>query len=174
VAAGVSPAGVPCKESTMVDPTPAAYRGVTAYLILRDAARALLFYEKAFGGKPRLRLDYPDGKVAHAEIEIAGGVLMLSEEKLDMGHKSPQTLGGSPVSLVFYVPDVDTAFQRAVAAGGTVQRAVQDQFYGDRSGTLVDPFGIMWTLSTHVEDVSDAEVKTRMASMMGGGAGGAS
>jgi PhnB protein len=153
----------------MVDPTPANYRGVTSYLILRDAAQALDFYQKAFGARPVLRLDYPDGKVAHAEMQIAGGVIMLSEEKLDMGHKSPQTLGGSPINLMFYVTDVDDAFKRAIAAGGTVQRDVQDQFYGDRSGTLIDPFGITWTIATHVEDLSEAEVHRRMAAMPASG-----
>ncbi|HTI48704.1 MAG TPA: VOC family protein [Casimicrobiaceae bacterium] len=149
----------------MVDPVPSTYRGVTAYLILRDAARAFDFYQKAFAAEPVLRLDGPDGKIAHAEVRIAGGVVMMSEENLQMGYKSPHTLGGSPVHLMFYVPDVDRAFERAIAAGGTVHRAVQDQFYGDRSGTLTDPFGILWTLATHIEDVTEEEVKRRMASM---------
>jgi PhnB protein len=154
--------------STMVEAVPAAYRGVTAYLILRDAARAFAFYQQAFGAEPVLRLDGPDGRVAHAELRIAGGVVMMSEENVAMGHKSAQTLGGSPIGLMFYVPDVDAAFGRALRAGATEQRAVQDQFYGDRSGTLVDPFGIVWTIATHVEDVSEEEVKRRMAAMMPG------
>jgi PhnB protein len=153
----------------MVDPVPTAYRGVTAYLIIKDAARAFDFYQKAFGGEPVLRLDGPDGRIAHAEVRIAGGVVMMSEENPNMGHRSAQTLGGSPISLMFYVSDVDRAFERAIAAGGTVQRAVQDQFYGDRSGTLTDPFGIQWTIATHIEDVSEAEVKRRMAAMMSAG-----
>jgi PhnB protein len=152
----------------MVDPVPSSYRGVTAYLILKDAARAFDFYQKAFGAEPALRLDTPDGKIAHAEVRIAGGVVMMSEENAQMGHKSAQTLGGSPIGLMFYVRDVDNAFQRAIAAGGKVDRAVQDQFYGDRSGTLTDPFGIQWTLATHIEDVTEEEVKRRMASMGGG------
>jgi PhnB protein len=152
----------------MVDPVPSAYRGVTAYLILKDAARAFDFYQKAFGGEPVLRLDGPDGKIAHAEVRIAGGVVMMSEENVQMGHKSAQTLGGSPVSLMFYVPDVDRAFQRAIAAGGKEFRGVPDQFYGDRSGTLTDPFGIMWTIATHIEDVTEEEVNRRMAAMGGG------
>lgn len=153
----------------MVDPVPSAYRGVTSYLILKDAARALDFYQKAFGAQPVLRLDGPDGKIAHAEVRISGGHVMMSEENLKMGYKSAQTLGGSPIHLMFYVPDVDRAFERAIAAGGTVHRAVQDQFYGDRSGTLTDPFGILWTVATHIEDVSEEEVKRRMAAMMGAG-----
>jgi len=152
----------------MVEAVPAAYRGVTSYLILRDAARAFEFYQKAFDAKPALRLDGPDGRIAHAEVVIAGGHVMMSEENVEMGHKSPQTLGGSPVHLMFYVPDVDRAFERAIAAGGAVERAVQDQFYGDRSGTLRDPFGISWTIATHIEDVSEEEVNRRMAAMMDG------
>jgi PhnB protein len=152
----------------MVDPVPSSYRGVTAYLILKDAARAFDFYQKAFGAEPVLRLDGPDGKIAHAEVRIAGGVVMMSEENAAMGHKSAHTLGGSPIGLMFYVRDVDNAFQRAIAAGGRQDRAVQDQFYGDRSGTLTDPFGIQWTIASHIEDVSEEEVKRRMASMGGG------
>ena len=155
----------------MVEAIPSAYRGVTSYLILRDAARALEFYQKAFGAEPVLRLDGPDGKVAHAELRIAGGIVMMSEENLEMGHKGPQTLGGSPVHLMFYVADVDQAFARAVAAGGKADRPVKDQFYGDRSGTLTDPFGLSWTIATHVEDVSAEEVNRRMAQMMQEGGG---
>ena len=152
----------------MVEAVPSAYRGVISYLILRDAARAITFYEQAFGAKQALRLDYPDGTVAHAEVVIAGGHVMMSEEKPEMGHKSAQTLGGSPVSLMFYVPDVDRVFAQAIAAGGKEFRGVQDQFYGDRSGTLVDPFGIMWTVATHVEDVPQEEMDRRMAAMGSG------
>lgn len=156
----------------MVEAVPSAYRGVTSYLILRDAARAIDFYEKAFGAQRGLRLDHQDGTVAHAEVVIAGGHLMMSEEKVEMGHKSAQTLGGSPVSLMFYVPDVDRAFAQALAAGGTQFRAVQDQFYGDRSGTLTDPFGISWTIATHIEDVTPEEVNRRMAQMAADGEDG--
>jgi PhnB protein len=153
----------------MVEAVPTAYRGVTSYLILRDAARAYAFYQEAFGAEPVLRLDGPDGKIAHAELRIAGGVIMMSEENVGMGHQSAATLGGSPISLMFYVPDADAAFARALRAGGKEQRAVQDQFYGDRSGTLIDPFGIAWTIATHIEDVSTEEVNRRMAKMMQGG-----
>lgn len=156
----------------MVQAIPTDYRGVTSYLILRDAARAIDFYRKAFGGEQVLRLDGPDGKVAHAEVRIGGGIVMMSEENLEMGHKSAQTLGGSPVHLMFYVEDVDAAFARATAAGGKADRPVKDQFYGDRSGTLTDPFGISWTIATHIEDVTPEEVNRRMAHMMSGGANG--
>jgi PhnB protein len=153
----------------MVQAIPNDYRGVTSYLIVRDAARALEFYRQAFGAEQVLRLDGPDGKVAHAEVRIAGGIVMMSEENLAMGHKSAQTLGGSPVHLMFYVDDVDRAFARAVAAGAKQERAVKDQFYGDRSGTLTDPFGIQWTIATHVEDVSSEEIDRRMAQMTSAG-----
>ena len=156
----------------MVEAVPAAYRGVTSYLILRNAAQALAFYQKAFGAEQALRLDGPDGKVAHAELRIAGGVVMLSEENLPMGYKSAHTLGGSPIHLMFYVPDVDQAFARALAAGAREERPVKDQFYGDRSGTLSDPFGIQWTIATHVEDVSPEEVDRRMAQMANDGEDG--
>ena len=156
----------------MVEAIPSAYRGVTSYLILRDAARALAFYQQAFGAEQVLRLDGPDGKLAHAEVRIAGGIVMMSEENLEMGHKSPQTLGGSPVHLMFYVQDVDRAFARALAAGAKEERPVKDQFYGDRSGTLADPFGISWTLATHVEDVSAEEIDRRMAQMSNDGEDG--
>ena len=147
----------------MVQAIPSDYRGVTSYLILRDAARALQFYQKAFGGEQVLRLDGPDGKVAHAEVRIGGGIVMMSEENVEMGHKSPQTLGGSPVHLMFYVEDVDAAFARATAAGAKADRPVKDQFYGDRSGTLKDPFGHVWHISTHKEELSLAEIKRRGA-----------
>jgi len=156
----------------MVEAIPSAYRGVTSYLILRDAARALEFYQQAFGAEPVLRLDGPDGKVAHAEVRIAGGIVMMSEENVAMGHRSAQTLGGSPVHLMFYVQDVDRAFARALAAGAKEERAVKDQFYGDRSGTLADPFGISWTIATHVEDVSAEEIDRRLAQMTNDGEDG--
>ena len=156
----------------MVEAIPTAYRGVTSYLILRDAARALEFYRQAFGAEQVLRLDGPDGKVAHAEMRIAGGIVMLAEENVPMGYKSAQALGGSPVHLMFYVDSVDRAFARALAAGAREERPVKDQFYGDRSGTLRDPFGIQWTLATHVEDVSPEEIDRRMAQMASDGEDG--
>jgi PhnB protein len=144
------------------NPTPAAYAGVTAYLIIRDAARAIDFYKQAFGATETLRLDRPDGKVAHAELRIAGGHLMLAEEMPDMGFRGPLALGGTPVSLLVYVEDVDQVFERAIAAGAENQRPVADQFYGDRSGTLVDPFGHVWTIATHQKDMSAEEMRRAM------------
>lgn len=150
----------------MVPAIPPGYHSVTPYLAQRDCAAALAFYERAFGAQRVMCLDMPGGKIAHAEIRIGDSILMMSDENPDWGSKSAVTLGGSPVQLMVYVPDVDAAFARALAAGGTQVRPVQDQFYGDRSGTLADPFGYQWTLATHIEDVSEDEAKRRMATMI--------
>jgi PhnB protein len=149
----------------MAQAIPAGYPGVTAYLILNDAACALDFYVKAFGAEEVLRIPGPDGKIGHAEIKISGGHVMLADETPGSPYRSAQSLGGSPVTLMFYVPDVDARFAHALAAGAKVERAVADQFYGDRSGTLTDPFGYTWTIATHTEDVSEAELQRRMAAM---------
>ena len=153
----------------MVQPIPAGYAGVTAYLIIRDAASAIDYYKKAFGATEVMRFPGPDGKIGHAELKIAGGNIMLADESPEMGHRSVQSYGGSPVSLMFYVPDVDKSFAQAIAAGAKVKNAVKDQFYGDRSGTLIDPFGLMWTIATHTEDVSVPEMQKRMQKMMAAG-----
>ena len=147
-----------------VQPIPAGYQAVTPYLIVSGAARALEFYKQVFGATEVMRLAGPNG-VAHAEIRIGDSVVMLADESPDMGYKSPVALGGSPVSLMLYVSDVDATFQRAVAAGAVQQRPVQDQFYGDRSGTLEDPFGHVWTVATHIEDVAPDEIDRRLAAM---------
>ena len=148
-----------------VNPIPADYAGVTSYLIVRGAAKAIDYYQRAFGATELFRLPMGE-RIGHAEIKIGGGVVMLADEMPEMGHKSPQALGGTPVSLLFYVTDVDTTFARAVAAGGTVHKALQNQFYGDRSGTLTDPFGHVWTIATHVEDVAPDEMDRRMKKAM--------
>jgi PhnB protein len=131
-------------------------------MTVRDARAAIDFYQKAFGAETVLKLDMPDGSIAHAEIRIGDSIVMLSEENEAWGTKSPLTLGGSPMFLMAYVADVDAAFRRAIAAGATEVRPVANQFYGDRSGTLKDPNGHQWTLSTHIEDVSEAEAQKRM------------
>ena len=138
------------------------YHTVTPYMALRDCAGAIEFYRRAFGAEKVMQLDMPDGKIAHAEIRIGDSRVMLSEENEEWGNKSPATLGGSPMFLMVYVPEVDAAFKKAIAAGATEVRPVADQFYGDRSGTLKDPYGYQWTLSTHVEDLSQEEVQCRM------------
>jgi len=149
----------------MVQPIPAAYPGVTPYLIVRDAARALEFYKQAFGASEQMRFPTPDGRIGHAEMKIDEGLFMLADEYPEQGYRSPDSVGGTPVSLMFYVRDVDALFARAVAAGATVKQSVKDQFYGDRNGTLTDPFGHVWTIATHVEDVSPEEIERRMAAM---------
>lgn len=145
-----------------VQPIPDGYHSVTPYLIIKDAAKALEFYAKAFGAEELMRFPGPGGKVMHAEIKIGDSPLMMADEFPDMGHLGPSTRGGTTVSLMLYVRDVDAAFDRAVKAGATVVRPVKDQFYGDRSGTLNDPFGHQWTISTHVEDVSPEEMQRRL------------
>ncbi|MDQ6621254.1 MAG: VOC family protein [Pseudomonadota bacterium] len=149
----------------MVQAIPHGYPGVTPYLIVRGAARALDFYKQAFGATEIMRLPAPGGKVGHAEIRIANGVVMLADESPEMGHKGPEALGGSPINLMFYVADVDAQFAQAVAAGAKIKRPLTDQFYGDRSGTIIDPFGHVWTLATHVEDVEPEELERRMKAM---------
>lgn len=150
---------------TSVPWKPDGFHAVTPYLTLRDAAAAVAFYERAFGAELALKLTLPDGKFAHAEIRIGDCHLMLAEENPDWGNRSPQVLGGSPVSFMVYVPDVDAAFERALAAGCIEVRPVEDQFYGDRTGTLKDPFGYQWSIGTHIEDVSEAEGQRRMEAM---------
>lgn len=145
---------------------PEGYHTATPYLIIKGAAAALDFYKKAFGATELFRMAGPDGRIGHAEIRIGDSNIMLADEVPGMGYVSPQTLGGSPVSLMLYVPDVDKTFQQAVAAGATAQRPVQDQFYGDRSGTLKDPFGHVWTIGTHIEDIPPDEMRHRAEAFM--------
>jgi PhnB protein len=141
---------------------PKGYHSVTPYMIVRGGVDALAFYAKALGAETTMQLDMPDGTLAHAEMRIGDSIVMLSEESEAWDTKGPLTLGGSPMFLLIYVPDVDAAFARAIGAGATEVRPVADQFYGDRSGTLKDPFGHQWTLATHIEDVSAEEGQRRM------------
>ena|SRR6185436_9098210 len=145
---------------------PEGYHTVTPYLVVKNAAEAIEFYKRAFGASELLRMDGPDGTVGHAEIRIGDSPVMLADEYPDMGFRSPQSLGGAAVSLVVYVENVDEVFQRAVAAGAKELRPVKDQFYGDRSGTVEDPFGHVWTVSTHMEDVSHEEMRRRAEEML--------
>jgi PhnB protein len=149
----------------MVQSIPPGHAGVTPYLHIRGAARALEFYKKAFGAIELMRFPMPDGRIGHAEMKLGEGVFMLADEFPEDGVKGPQTLDGTSVSLMFYVSNVDAVFARATAAGGVVKKPLADQFYGDRSGTIADPFGHVWTIATHVEDVSADEMKRRMAAM---------
>jgi len=141
------------------------FHSVTPYLAVRDAVAAVEFYQRAFGAELVLKLTMPDGRYAHAEIRIGDSHLMMAEENPEWGNQSPLALGGSPVSFMVYVPDADAAFARALAAGCTQVRPVENQFYGDRTGTLKDPYGYTWSLGTHLEDVSEAEGQKRMAAM---------
>jgi PhnB protein len=145
-----------------VKPIPDGYHSVTPYLIVEGAARALDFYKKAFGAAENFRMPGPDGRIGHAEIRIGDSVVMLADQNPEMGAKGPQTYGGTPVSLMLYVENVDKVFAQALAAGATVERPVANQFYGDRTGGIVDPFGHKWYIATHVEDVPPAEMERRM------------
>jgi PhnB protein len=144
---------------------PAGYHAVIPYLSIRGAAQAIDFYKKSFGAEEVMRMPMPDGKIAHAEIKIGDAHVMLAEEAPQYGHLSPQAIGGSPVMIMIYVPKVDEMVQKAVANGAQITKPVQDQFYGDRSGSLTDPFGHKWTIATHIEDVTPEEMERRMSSM---------
>ena len=144
-----------------VSKVPPGFHTITASLIVRDGAHAIDFYKKALGAEERMRMVSPDGKISHAELKIGDSILFLTDESPAMGTKSPQTLGGTASNLYLYVEDVDSAFKRAVDAGGKATMPVTDMFWGDRFGQFVDPFGHAWGLSTHVEDVSDEETERR-------------
>ena len=153
-----------------VKPIPDGYHSLTPYLVVDGAAKALEYYAQAFGATELFRMEH-EGKIGHAEMKIGNSPFMLSDEHPERGFRGPQALGGSPVGLMIYVDDVDTVFKQAIDAGGVEKNAVQDQFYGDRSGTLTDPFGHVWTVATHKEDVSPEEMDKRMAAMAAGGQG---
>jgi PhnB protein len=155
-------------SSSAVKPIPDGYPIVAPYLAIRDAAKAIEFYKKAFGAVERTRMSGPDGKVMHAEIEIEGGLVMLCDEFPEWNMFSPQHLSGTPIVLHIYVKDVDAMFARAEKAGCTVPMPVKNQFYGDRSGRLIDPFGHAWSFATHVEDVSPEEMDRRFKEMLKG------
>ena len=146
----------------MVKPIPDGYRAVTPYLIVDGGAKAIDFYKRAFGATELLRMAHPKHGVAHAEIKIGDSIIMLADENPNAGYVGPRSLGGSTVSIVLHVADVDATFERAVQAGARAQRPVANQFYGDRSGMLEDPFGHFWTISTHVEDIDPEELKRRI------------
>jgi PhnB protein len=154
------------KKTSKVKPVPKGYHTATPYLIVNDGAMAIKFYKKAFGATEIMNMKAPGGKTMHAEIQIGDSRIMLADECPEMGARSPQALGGSPVSIMLYVEDVDALAKKAVAAGAKVLRPVQDQFYGDRSGGFEDPFGHSWHLSTHIEDVSPDEIKKRAKAFM--------
>jgi PhnB protein len=150
-----------------VRPIPDGYYSVTPYLIVKDAAAAIEFYKKAFGAKELFRMAPGKGdKIGHAEIRIGNSPVMLADEFPEHGVRSPDSIGGSPVSLLLYVEDVDATGARAVTAGAKVVRPIKDQFYGDRSGTYTDPFGHTWTIATHKEDLSPEEIEQRSTAVL--------
>jgi PhnB protein len=150
-----------------VKPIPDGYHSLTPYLIVSGAAAAIDYYKKAFGAVELFRMDH-QGKIGHAEMKIGDSPFMLADEYPEMKYFGPQKFGGTPVSLMIYVDDVDTIYKQAIEAGGTEVKPLQDQFYGDRSGTLTDPFGHVWTVATHKEDVTPEEMDKRMAAAHGG------
>ncbi len=155
-----------------VKPIPQGHHSVTPYLIVGDAASALEFYRKAFGASELVRVPGPQGRIGHAEIKIGDSVIMLADEYPEMDARSPQSFGGSPVSIHLYVEDVDDMAERAIGAGATVVRPVKDQFYGDRSGTVADPFGHVWHIATHKEDLTPAELHKRVEAVIAEHGGG--
>jgi PhnB protein len=150
---------------TKVKPIPDGHRTVAPYLAIKNAASALDFYKTAFGATETYKLIIPDGRVGHAEIRLGDSLIMLSDEFPEFGGKAPESLGGSPVSIHLYVEDVDAVFKRALAAGARELKPVMDQFYGDRSGQLQDPFGHLWWVATHKEDVAPEEMQKRVRAL---------
>jgi PhnB protein len=147
---------------------PKDYNSVTPYLIVKGAAKAIDYYKKVFGATETVRMNGPDGKIGHAELKIGNSRIMLADEYPSMGagHTSADTVGGSPVSLYVYLPDVDDVVKRATTEGAKLLKPVQDQFYGDRSGFIQDPFGHLWGIATHIEDVSPKDMQERMKKVM--------
>jgi PhnB protein len=151
-----------------VQPIPDGYPRVTPYLHVDGAAAAIDFYTKVLGAKERMRMPAPEGRIGHAELEIGNSVIMLADEFPDMNVLGPKSIGGTPVTIHVYVEDADGAFDRAVSEGATSMRPVENQFYGDRSGQFQDPFGHVWNVATHVEDVAPDEMEKRAAAAMSG------
>lgn len=149
--------------------SPTSYHTIVPYLLLRNAASAIAYYTKVFGAVETTRFDMDGGKVGHAELRIGDTIIMLADEVPDMNYLGPQSLGGSSVTLMIHVDNADDVFKQAVDAGATVDRPLADQFYGYRTGCIVDPFGHQWTIAHRIEDVSDEEAKRRFSEMQGGG-----
>ena len=151
--------------ASKIKPIPDGYRAVTPYLIVDGAKAAIDFYTATFGAVERMRMPAPNDRIGHAELAIGDSVIMLADEHPDMNIHGPKKFGGSPVGIMLYVPDVDSVVAKAVASGATIERPVQDQFYGDRMGTIRDPFGHLWYVATHIEDVPPEEMERRAAAM---------
>jgi len=155
-------------NANKVNYIPKGYNSISPYLVVKGAAKAIEYYKKVFGAKEVMRMDQPDGKVGHAELQIGDSRFMLSEENPSMGqgHVSASGIGASPVSLYLYIPDVDRVIERAVDEGAKVLKPVQDQFYGDRTGFIQDPFGHLWGVATHIEDVAPKDLAERAKRVM--------
>jgi PhnB protein len=149
-----------------VNPIPDGYHSVTPYLIIDGASDAIDYYKKAFNATELFRMEH-QGKIGHAELKIGDSPIMLADEQPALGYRAPTALGGTPVSLMIYVEDVDTIYKQAITAGGKELKPLQDQFYGDRSGTLTDPYGHIWTVATHKEDVTPEEMDKRIKAAHG-------
>jgi PhnB protein len=150
-------------DDTTVKPIPDNYPQIVPYLCVDGASAAIEFYRHVFGATERMRMPEPDGRLGHAELEIGTGMIMLSDEFPDLDVLAPTAIGGTPVTMSLYVDDVDDVFTRAVGAGATALAPVKDQFYGDRAGRFVDPFGHRWNIATHIEDISSRELAQRAA-----------
>lgn len=149
-----------------VKPIPEGYNSITPYLVIKGAAAAIDFYRTAFKATEVMRMPMPDGRIGHAELRIGDSVVMLADESPEAEAISPSTLGGTTVGLMIYVEDADSIFNKAISMGAKVKKPMATQFYGDRNGTIEDPFGHKWTIATHVEDVTPEEMKRRMDAMM--------
>jgi PhnB protein len=154
-----------------VKPVPSGYHTVTPYLTLSDAASAIDFYKKAFGATERYRMDRPDGKIGHAEIQIGDSIVMVADESSRSDSRSPKSLGGTTAGIFLYVENVDAVFDTAVKAGAKVHQPLTNMFWGDRFGGLTDPYGHSWALATHIEDVAPEEMEKRMQAAMSQAAG---
>lgn len=154
-----------------INPIPRGYHSLTPYLFIKGAAGAIDFYKTVFGATERMRMPGPDGRIMHAELQIGDSIVMLSDENPQMGALSPQSIGGTACGLNVYLADVDAATRKALELGAKLVRPVRDQFYGDRSGSIIDPFGHLWSVATHIEDVAPEEMQRRMAAAMGQAAG---
>jgi PhnB protein len=154
--------------TSKIKPVPDGYPTATPYLTIKNAAGAIDFYKRAFDATETMRMTDPSGRIGHAEIKIGNSPIMLSDEFPDMGARSPESIGGSPIMIHLYVEDVDKLAKQAVAAGAKLLTPVADQFYGDRGGKLADPFGHIWWIATHKEDVAPDELRKRAAAMFGG------
>ncbi|MGC1187400.1 MAG: VOC family protein [Candidatus Acidiferrales bacterium] len=154
-----------------INPIPRGYHSLTPYLFIKGAASAIDFYKAVFGATERMRMPGPDGRIMHAELQIGDSIVMLSDENPQMGALSPQSIGGTACGLNVYLADVDAATRKALELGAKLVRPVKDQFYGDRSGSIIDPFGHLWSVATHIEDVAPEEMQRRMAAAMGQAAG---